>query len=128
MIVIEPIQPNHQKTTMPVDAYPGQKLERSQEIPRPVVERKNEIPNAREEIPREEVEKAVDKLNRFMGLINKGMRFEVHEEDEEDEEEILVRIVDQDSEQVLKESTPKWVMELLHNLTDAAGLLVDQKV
>ncbi|SHN80965.1 flagellar protein FlaG [Desulfitobacterium chlororespirans] len=125
MMVIEPIQPNHQKTMMPVDAYPGQKLERSQEIPRPVVERKNEIPNAREEIPREEVEKAVDKLNRFMGLINKGMRFEVHEEDEE---EILVRIVDQDSEQVLKESTPKWVMELLHNLTDVAGLFVDQRV
>lgn len=124
-MVIEPIQPNHQKTMMPVDAYPGQKLERSQEIPRPVVERKNEIPNAREEIPREEVEKAVDKLNRFMGLINKGMRFEVHEEDEE---EILVRIVDQDSEQVLKESTPKWVMELLHNLTDVAGLFVDQRV
>lgn len=124
-MVIEPIQPNNQKTMMPVDAYPGQKLERSQEIPRPVVERKNEIPNAREEIPREEVEKAVDKLNRFMGLINKGMRFEVHEEDEE---EILVRIVDQDSEQVLKESTPKWVMELLHNLTDVAGLFVDQRV
>ncbi len=55
MIVIEPIQPNNQKTMMPVDAYPGQKLERSQEIPRPVVERKNEIPNAREEIPREEL-------------------------------------------------------------------------
>ncbi len=125
MIVIEPIQPNHQKTMMPVDAYPGQKLERSQEIPRPVVERKNEIPNAREEIPREEVEQAVDKLNRFMGLLNKGMRFEVHEEEDE---EILVRIVDQDSEQVLKESTPKWVMELLHNLTDAAGLFVDQRV
>ena len=125
MLVIEPIQPNHQKTMMPVDTYPGQKLERSQEMPRPVVERKNEIPNAREEIPREEVEKAVDKLNRFMGLINKGMRFEVHEEDSE---EILVRIVDQDSEQVLKESTPKWVMELLHNLTDAAGLFVDQRV
>lgn len=125
MIVIEPIQPNHQKTMMPVDAYPGQKLERSQEIPRPVVERKNEIPNAREEIPREEVEKAVDKLNRFMGLINKGMRFEINEEDSED---LLVRIVDQDSDQVLKESTPKWVMELLHNLTDAAGLFVDQRV
>ena len=125
MIVIEPIQPNHQKTMMPVDAYPGQKLERSQEIPRPVVERKNEIPNAREEIPREEVEQAVDKLNRFMGLLNKGMRFEVHEEEDE---EILVRIVDQDSEQVLKESTPKRVMELLHNLTDAAGLFVDQRV
>lgn len=126
MIVIEPIQPNNQKTMMPVDAYPGQKLQRSPEMIRPVVERKDVIPDAREDIPREEVEKAVDKLNRFMNLINKGMRFDVHQE--EDSEEILVRIIDQESEDVLKESTPKWVMELLHNLTDAAGLFVDQRV
>jgi|GEM_PF-611082 len=128
MIVIEPIQPNNQKTAMPVDAYPGQKLERTQEIPRPVVERKNEIPNAREEIPREEVEKAVDKLNRFMNLLNKNMRFEMMEEERDDEGEILVRIVDEASGEVRKESTPQWVLELLHNITDAVGLFVDQKV
>lgn len=126
MFTIEPIQPNNQKTMMPVDAYPGQKLERSKEMPRPVVERKNELPDAREEIPREEVEKAVDKLNRFMNLIDKGMRFEVN--DEKESEEILIRIVDKDSEKVLKESSPRWVLELLHNLTDAAGLFVDQRV
>jgi len=128
MYTIEPIQPNHQKTVMPVDAYPGQKLERSQEIPRPVVERKNELPNAREEIPREEVEKAVDKLNRFMNLINKKMRFEMMEEEQDDQGEILIRIVDEASGEVRKESTPQWVLELLHNITDAVGLFVDQKV
>jgi len=127
MIVLEPIQPNNQKTAMPVDAYPGQKLERAQEIPRPVVERKNEIPDAREEIPREEVEKAVDKLNRFMNLLNKNMRFEMKEE-QDDEGTILVRIVDEASGEVRKESTPQWVLELLHNLTDAVGLFVDQRV
>lgn len=111
---------------MPVDAYAGQKLERSHDIARPVVERKNEIPDAREDIPREEVEKALDKLNRFMNLINKGMRFDLHEE--KNSEEILVRIVDQDSEKVLKEASPKWVLELLHNLTNEAGLFVDQRV
>ncbi|AGA70293.1 flagellar protein FlaG [Desulfitobacterium dichloroeliminans LMG P-21439] len=126
MITIEPIQPNNQKTMMPVDAYAGQKLERSHDIARPVVERKNEIPDAREDIPREEVEKALDKLNRFMNLINKGMRFDLHEE--KNSEEILVRIVDQDSEKVLKEASPKWVLELLHNLTNEAGLFVDQRV
>lgn len=126
MFTIEPIQPNKQTTNMPVDAYAGQKLDRAREMPLPVVERKNELPSAREEVPREEVEKAIDKLNRFMGLIEKDFRFEMKENKES--EEILVRIVDTESSQVLKESTPTWVLQLLHNLTDAAGLFVDERV
>jgi|SRR5690554_6876378 len=95
MFTIEPIQPNKQTTNMPVDAYAGQKLDRAREMPLPVVERKNELPSAREEVPREEVEKAIDKLNRFMGLIEKDFRFEMKENKES--EEILVRIVDTES-------------------------------
>ncbi|NMA68263.1 MAG: flagellar protein FlaG [Desulfitobacterium sp.] len=125
MYAIEPIQPNKQTTNMPVDAYAGQKLDRAREAPLPVVERKNELPSAREEVPREEVEKALDKLNRFMGLIEKNLRFEMKENESE---EIMVRIVDAESNRVLKESTPTWVLELLHNLTDAAGLFVDERV
>jgi len=122
--MIEPIQSNKQTTVMPVDTYPGQKLERSQEIPRPIVERKDELPSAREEIPREDVERATDKLNRLMGLIDKRLRFDLNEESDQ----IMVRVIDQDTEDVLKEMPPKRVLELLHSLTDIAGLLVDQKV
>lgn len=122
--MIEPIQSNKATTVMPIDTYPGQKLERSQDIPRPIVERKDELPSAREEIPREEVERATDKLNRLMGLINKRVRFDLHE----DSDQIMVRVIDQDTEDVLKEMPPKRVLELLNSLTDIAGLLVDQRV
>ena len=122
--MIEPIQSNKQTTVMPVDTYPGQKLDRSQDIPRPIVERKDQLPTAREEIPREDVEKATDKLNRLMGLINKRLRFDLRE----DSDRIMVRVIDQDTEDVLKEMPPKRVIELLNSLTDIAGLLVDEKV
>jgi len=122
--MIEPIQSNKQTTVMPIDTYPGQKLDRSQEIPRPIVERKDELPTAREEIPREQIESATDKLNRLMGLIDKRLRFDLHKESDQ----IMVRVIDQDTEDVLKEMPPQRVIELLNSLTDIAGLLVDQKV
>jgi flagellar protein FlaG len=122
--MIEPIQPNKQTTLMPVDTYHGQKLERSQEIPRPVVERKDELPTAREEIPREQVEQAADKLNRLMSLIDKRLHFEL----EEDSEPIWVRVVDQDTEEVLSRLRPKRIIDLLRSITDIAGLVVDEKV
>lgn len=122
--MIEPIQPNKQTTLMPVDTYPGQKLERSQEIPRPVVERKDELPTAREEIPREQVEQAADKLNRLMSLIEKRLHFEL----EEDSEPIWVRVVDQDTEEVLSRLRPKRIIDLMRSITDIAGLVVDEKV
>lgn len=122
--MIEPIQSNKQTTVMPIDTYPGQKLDRSQDIPRPVVERKDELPAAREEIPREEVERATDKLNRFMSFIDKRLRFDIHETSDQ----IMVRVIDQDTEDVLNEMPPKRVLELLDSLMDIAGLLIDQKV
>lgn len=122
--MIEPIQSNKQTTLMPIDTYPGQKLEHSKDTPRPVVERKDELPTAREEIPREDVERATDKLNRLMGLIDKRLRFDIHEKSDQ----IMVRVIDQDTENVLKEMPSKRVLELLNSLTDIAGLLIDRKV
>lgn len=122
--MIEPIQSNKQTTLMPIDTYPGQKLEHSKDIPRPVVERKDELPTAREEIPREDVERTTDKLNRLMGLIDKRLRFDIHEKSDQ----VMVRVIDQNTEEVLKEMPPKRVLELLNSLTDIAGLLIDQKV
>lgn len=122
--MIEPIQSNKQTTVMPVDTYPGQKLERSQEIPRPVVERKDEIPSAREEIPREEVERATDKLNRLMTLIDKRLRFDIHDKSQG----FVVRVIDQDTKDTLKELPPKRVLDLLSSFTHIAGLMVDERV
>ncbi len=122
--MINPIQPNTQTTMIPMDAFAGQKLDRSLETPRKVIDRKGEIPSAREEIPREQVEKATEKLNRLMGIIDKRLEFHVHEEPER----FMVKIIDQPSGEVLDEITPKRVLDILGSFTQVAGILFDELV
>ena len=125
--MINPIQPNTQSTTIPLDAFPGQKLERSQETPRPVVDRKQEISSAREEIPREQVEKAAEKLNRLMGtmgIIDKRLEFSVHEKSNR----VIVKIIDQGTGEVLNEIPPKRVLDMLSSFSEMVGLMVDKRV
>jgi flagellar protein FlaG len=122
--MINPIQPNTQTTIIPMDAFSGQKLERSQDNPRPVVDRKQEVPSAREEIPREKVEKTVEKLNRLMGIIDKRYEFSIH-----DNSNILtVRIVDQQNGEVLDEIPSKRALEMLDSFSQIAGLFFDKRV
>lgn len=123
--MINPVQPNTQSTTIPADTFSGQKLERSsQEAPLKVVDRKQEIPSAREEIPREAVEKAVEKLNRLMGIIDKRYEYSISEESHR----LAVRIVDQQSGEVLAEIPSKRALEILESFSQMAGLFFDKRV
>jgi len=119
-----PIQPNTQSTTIPMNAFPGQKLERSQETPRKVVDRKQEIPSAREEIPREEVEKVTEKLNRLMGIIDKRFEFRVDEKSER----VVVKIIDQQNGDVLDEIPSQRALDMLNSFSEMIGLLLDKRV
>ena len=119
-----PIQPNTQSTTIPMDAFPGQKLERSQETPRKVVDRKQEIPSAREEIPREVVEKATEKLNRLMGIIDKRLEFRFDEKSER----VVVKIIDQQNGEVLDEIPSQRALDILNSFSEMIGLLLDKRV
>ena len=123
-MMINPIQPNTQSTMIPVDAFAGQKLERSQDTPRKVVNRKQEIPSAREEIPREQVEKATEKLNRLMGIIDKRLEFSVHEKSNR----VIVKIIDQTNGEVLDEIPSKRLLDILSSISDMAGLMFDKRV
>ncbi|EGW36788.1 flagellar protein FlaG [Desulfosporosinus sp. OT] len=122
--MINPIQPNTQSTTIPMDTFSGQKMERSQETPRPVVDRKQEIPSAREEIPREEVEKAAEKLNRLMGIIDKRLEFRVDEKSQR----VVVKIIDQQNGELLDEIPSQRALDILNSFRDMIGLLFDKQV
>ena len=117
--MVHPIQPNTQSTTTPVDAFPGHKLERSQDAPRKVVDRKQETPAAREEIPREQVEKAVEKLNRLMGIIDKRYEYSIHE----NSHRLSVKIIDQLSGEVLAEIPSKRALEMLDSFSQNGWII-----
>jgi len=119
-----PIQPNTQSTTVPLNTFPVQKLERIPDVPLKVVESKPELPSAREEIPRAEVEKAVEKLNKLMGIIDKRYEYSVSEQSHR----LSVRIVDQQSGEVIAEIPSKRALEILESFSQMAGLFFDKRV
>jgi len=123
--MVNPIQPTGQIPVIPIDTFAGQKLERGQEeMPRLVVEKKSDVSSAREEVPREEVEQAIEKLNRLMGLIEKRMKFEIHDKSNR----VMVKIIDEKNGEVLTEIPPKKILDMLSSFVEFVGLLVDKKV
>lgn len=118
------IQPNSQSMQIPVDAFPGQKTDKSKDMPIKVVDRKGKIPTAREEIPREEIEKATEKLNRLMGIIDKRLEFKVDEKSNR----TFVKIIDNKTGEILDEIPSKRALDILSSFTDLIGLMVDKRV
>lgn len=124
--MVNPITLPNQAPLMPSDTFPGQKIEKrgTEEFPRKVVEKKDNVSAAREEVPREEVEQVAAKLNRLMGLFEKNMKFEVHEKSNR----IMVKIIDDESGEVLTEIPPEKILDMLSSLQEFVGVLVDKKV
>ena len=123
--MVNPIQPINQLSVMPIDTFSGQKMERGQEgLVKLVVETKADVSSAREEVPREEVEKAAEKLNRLMGFIDKKMEFSVHEKSNR----VMVKIIDEENGEVINEIPSEKILDLLGSLQDFVGILVDKKV
>lgn len=123
--MVTPVQPGGQMPVIPVDTFAGQKMERGQEeMPRMVVEKKDNVTSAREEIPREEVAQATEKLNRLMGLVERRLKFEIHDKSHR----VMVKIIDEKSGEVLREVPPKKILDMLSSFAEYVGLLVDKKV
>ncbi|MDP4128514.1 MAG: flagellar protein FlaG, partial [Bacillota bacterium] len=71
-----------------------------------------------------EVEKATEKLNRLMGIIDKRYEFSIHE----NSHRLKVRIVDQQSGEVIDEIPSKRALEILDSFSQIAGLLFDKRI
>ncbi len=121
------IQPPSASSPLPVlpgDVFPGQKLESRREAPRPVVDRKQEVPLAKEDIPRQEAEKTAEKLNRLMGLIDRRLEFSVHEKSQR----VMVKVVNQETGEILDEIPPKKLLDLMASFHQMVGLFLDKNV
>ncbi|RJE48775.1 MULTISPECIES: flagellar protein FlaG [unclassified Dehalobacter] len=122
--MVSAVQPTNLNPVMPQDTFSGQKLEQGKnEAPRLVVDQKDNAASAREELPREEVEQTAEKMNRLMGLFNKKLQFEVAEKSDR----IVVKIIDQESGEILSEIPPAKVVEMLESVQDSVGLIVDER-
>lgn len=66
---------------------------------------------------------AIEKANKIMINHNTRAEFSVHEKTKD----IMIKIIDTDSNQVLREYPPKKILDLVARLWELAGLFVDER-
>lgn len=125
---INPLNPiqlnNNQNQSLPADVFPGQRQERANDVPMLVVDRRQNVSSAREEIPRGEVEKATDKLNRMMNILDTHRVFQIHEQSHR----LMIKIVDDSTDKVLDEIPSERLLDILSGITQAVGIQVDKRI
>lgn len=75
-------------------------------------------------VNREAVEDIVQGLNQALKAADKRLQFLVHETTGR----IYVKVINQETEEVIKEIPPEKILDLVGHLQELVGLLVDEKV
>ena len=80
--------------------------------------------DAKREVNRARLEDALDKLTRSADLFNKGLQFLIHEETER----LIVRVIDKETQEVIREIPPERILDLVASIEAFLGLLFDERV
>ena len=62
-------------------------------------------------------------MNHTFEIQRRSVRFKIHERTNE----VMVKIVDADTEEVLREIPPEKLLDMFANMLELAGLLVDER-
>ena len=66
---------------------------------------------------------AIEQANRTLQINNNKFNFSIHESTKE----IIVRIIDAETEEVVKEIPPEEILDLIAKLWEMAGIVVDER-
>lgn len=70
-----------------------------------------------------EIIDGIESANEKIEIYNRRLEFSIHEKTKD----IMIKIVDSDTDEVIREIPPKKILDLVANMLERAGLLVDEK-
>lgn len=76
-----------------------------------------------QDVSKEQLELLAEKLQEFVSSLNKGLQFSVHEESGRD----VIKVIDRESEEVVRQYPSEEVLELVAKLSDAAGNFINSQ-
>lgn len=80
--------------------------------------------NSKKEYTKQDVEKAVNSANRILGdERDVQYKFQVHE----GTNRIMVKLIDRETEEVIKEIPSEKILDLIANIWERLGILVDER-
>jgi flagellar protein FlaG len=72
----------------------------------------------------EEVRRDVEAINEQLTLLNQSLQFRI----DEDTRDVVIRVVDKDSGEVIKQIPPEEIMKLRRRLSEMSSLFVEKTV
>lgn len=79
---------------------------------------KNELP-----VADKVVIEAIEKANKAISGYNKKFEFSIHEKTKQ----IMVKVLDADTDEVIREIPPEKILDMVAKLVEMAGIMVDKK-
>ena len=79
---------------------------------------KNELP-----VSEKIIVSAIEKANKAMAGTNKRLEFSVHEKTKE----IMVKVINSDTNEVVREFPPEKILDMVAKMWEMAGLMVDER-
>lgn len=87
-----------------------------------ILEKSEEV-SPKSELNKEQLETMAQKLQEFVGSLNKGLEFSVHEDSGRD----VIKVIDKNSGDTVRQYPSEEVLDLVASLSDAAGTFVNVK-
>lgn len=68
--------------------------------------------------------KAIESTNEDLQAYNRRIEFSIHEKTKD----IMIKVVDRDTDEVVREIPPEKIKDMVANILERAGLLIDERV
>lgn len=78
----------------------------------------------KKKVSEKEVIATIEAANKNFEVYDKRLEFSIHEQTKE----IMVKIIDNKTDEVIKEIPPKKILDMIAKLMELAGILVDERV
>ncbi|SMP67416.1 flagellar protein FlaG [Anoxynatronum buryatiense] len=70
-----------------------------------------------------ELENAIEKANRSFKSFNRRFEYSIHDQ----LNKVMVKVIDSSSDQVIREIPPEKLLDVVANMLEVAGIIVDEK-
>lgn len=68
--------------------------------------------------------KAIESTNEDLEVYNRKIEFSIHEKTKD----IMIKVVDRDTDEIIREIPPEKIKDMVANILEKAGLLIDERV
>jgi flagellar protein FlaG len=88
-----------------------------------IIEQQSEC-NEEIQVSKKKVEEVTNKLNEFLEIRNRSLKFILHE----GLDQYYVQVIDSDTKEVIREIPPKKLLDAFYTMQKFLGMIVDEKI